>query len=416
MDVQRAPLLDYGYTFSPLDVPRDQFIVAGRAWESCRSGQADPDCFRIMDMSGWWFIWGDVIRLCLLVVLFLWSLIPFPQEARSAGTGYEVIDSVNQVRAANGLAPLNVNGALMAAAQGHSEYMAETGSVSHTGAGGSSPASRAAAAGYAGSGVIENIMSGANLTPHQAVQWWQGDSLHLSTLLSTSSEHAGAGVAASGDTVYITLVVGHTGSGSGSGSSSEPQPLSSAEPEQPAPLVTPEVVIQVEVSTPAADGSVIHVVEQGQTLWEIATAYKIGLYDLYALNGMDESSVIFPGERVLIKAASETPVGSISPTGTDVTASGTTANESTATERSTPEPSPTHKPATQTPAPQTPAVSAGTPFSAGQTGSLLPTPASAGVLQVRGLMNVDPILVVIALIALGGIGLILAGSLLKRGN
>jgi LysM repeat protein len=349
-----------------------------------------------------------LFKLGLLAFFFLGSFFSFLLDAASAGSGYEVIDLVNQVRAANGLAPLEANGALMAAAQGHSEYMAETGSVSHTGAGGSSPASRAAAAGYAGSGVIENIMSGANLTPQQAVQWWQGDSLHLSTLLSTTSEHAGAGVAASGDTVYITLVVGHTGSGSGSGSSSAPQPLSSAGPEQPAPLSTPEVVIQVEVSTPAADGSVIHVVEPGQTLWEIATAYKIGLQDLYALNGMDENSVIFPGERVLIKAPGKTPVGTLLVTETTAAASGTVSSESTATERSTPEPSPTRRLPTRTPAPATPAATAVTPS--------LPALASAGILQDNGLTRIDPILVVIAVIALGGIGLILAGSLLKRGG
>jgi hypothetical protein len=48
--------------FDPLDVPRDQFITAGKAWEMCRAGQADSDCFGIFDMHGWWFIWGNVMR------------------------------------------------------------------------------------------------------------------------------------------------------------------------------------------------------------------------------------------------------------------------------------------------------------------------------------------------------------------
>ena len=48
--------------FDPLDVPRDQFIIAGKAWEMCRSGQAEPKEFGIFDMRGWWFIWGDVVR------------------------------------------------------------------------------------------------------------------------------------------------------------------------------------------------------------------------------------------------------------------------------------------------------------------------------------------------------------------
>jgi hypothetical protein len=48
--------------FNPLDVPRDQFIVGGRAWLMCRSGQADPDSFGIFDMHGLGFVRGDFIR------------------------------------------------------------------------------------------------------------------------------------------------------------------------------------------------------------------------------------------------------------------------------------------------------------------------------------------------------------------
>jgi hypothetical protein len=48
--------------FDPLDVPRDQFIVGGAAWEMCRSGQADADKFGIFDMHGIDFVKGDFIR------------------------------------------------------------------------------------------------------------------------------------------------------------------------------------------------------------------------------------------------------------------------------------------------------------------------------------------------------------------
>lgn len=48
--------------FDPLDVPRDRFIVAGRAWEMMLHGEADPACFGIADMHGPWFIWGNVMR------------------------------------------------------------------------------------------------------------------------------------------------------------------------------------------------------------------------------------------------------------------------------------------------------------------------------------------------------------------
>jgi hypothetical protein len=48
--------------FDPLDVPRDQFVVAGEAWQMSRSGREDPMKFGIFDMHGLWFIRGNVLR------------------------------------------------------------------------------------------------------------------------------------------------------------------------------------------------------------------------------------------------------------------------------------------------------------------------------------------------------------------
>lgn len=52
----------FGIAFDPLDVPRDQFVVAGDAWQLCRGGKADPGAFGILDMHGLWFIAGNVVR------------------------------------------------------------------------------------------------------------------------------------------------------------------------------------------------------------------------------------------------------------------------------------------------------------------------------------------------------------------
>ncbi|MBE7550077.1 MAG: transglutaminase domain-containing protein [Anaerolineales bacterium] len=49
-------------SFNPLDVPRDQFLVGGKAWQLCRTGQADADQFGIFDMKGLWFVRGDFVR------------------------------------------------------------------------------------------------------------------------------------------------------------------------------------------------------------------------------------------------------------------------------------------------------------------------------------------------------------------
>jgi hypothetical protein len=60
MDAVQTAALKLG--FDPLDVPRDAFLVAGEAWRRCRSGEADPDQFGIMDMHGLWFVAGNLVR------------------------------------------------------------------------------------------------------------------------------------------------------------------------------------------------------------------------------------------------------------------------------------------------------------------------------------------------------------------
>ena len=50
--------------FNPLDTPRNKFIIAGDAWQMCRSGLADPDAFGLTHahLQGLWFIAGNVVR------------------------------------------------------------------------------------------------------------------------------------------------------------------------------------------------------------------------------------------------------------------------------------------------------------------------------------------------------------------
>lgn len=48
--------------FDTLDVPRDQFIVGGAAWQMCRSGEQNPEKFGIFDMNGLGFVRGNLVR------------------------------------------------------------------------------------------------------------------------------------------------------------------------------------------------------------------------------------------------------------------------------------------------------------------------------------------------------------------
>jgi hypothetical protein len=47
--------------FDVYDVPRDQFLVAGKAWQMCRTDEADPNRFGLEGMKGLWFIRGNLI-------------------------------------------------------------------------------------------------------------------------------------------------------------------------------------------------------------------------------------------------------------------------------------------------------------------------------------------------------------------
>lgn len=50
--------------FDPLDVPRDRFLVAGSAWQKCRSGEASPGQFGLsfLNLYGAGFVTNNVVR------------------------------------------------------------------------------------------------------------------------------------------------------------------------------------------------------------------------------------------------------------------------------------------------------------------------------------------------------------------
>jgi LysM repeat protein len=73
--------------------------------------------------------------------------------------------------------------------------------------------------------------------------------------------------------------------------------------------ITP--VTPVIVSTPNPDGSIIHIVQYGQTLVMISEAYGVIISEIRKLNGIPENiSDIYEGQRLIIRVAlppTETP-------------------------------------------------------------------------------------------------------------
>jgi LysM repeat protein len=65
--------------------------------------------------------------------------------------------------------------------------------------------------------------------------------------------------------------------------------------------VTPSATLSnIQKLTPEADGKYYHIVQSGETLSWIAAVYDVALIDLMSWNGLNNTSVIRPGERLLL--------------------------------------------------------------------------------------------------------------------
>ena len=150
----------------------------------------------------------------------------------------------------------------------------------------------------------------------------------------------------------------------------------------PQPGVTPIVA-----ATPRSDGSIIHIVQQGQTLVGIANIYEVPIQELLSLNGLTLDSIILPGDEVIVKTADPTPVETepvLIVAGTD---------------------QPTH---TSTPRPTF------TPLADPDQTPVQSTPTALDAEQPQADSNIDPLLLIIGIVAIAGIGLLLWGSVANR--
>lgn len=350
------------------------------------------------------------ISLLLFLALFA-SLAP--KSYAQVGEPWQLISEVNALRASYGLSPYEVDNALMAAAQSHSEYQAQIGTWTHSGQGGSRPHDRAIAAGYGGGAqvyVSENVATGVDLSPATTVyQMWQ-DAVHLETMISTSYRHIGAGVAVAEDgSVYYTIDVGYIAGDPGQG----PAPQPTAAPTLPGgtPAPTALALVPIAVATQGADGSIMHVVQYGQFLENIAKAYGIPLAELLEKNYLNQESVIYPGDKLLIQP-STTPNPLLSETEKPAQAGSSTPSDSPVRT-----PAPTSQPKLP---PPTPLSVEATPVALGavqEPANLTTiTPVKAALAQpAESSRTPDYLLVIVLVLAVSGGGLIALGSAVRRG-
>ncbi len=232
------------------------------------------------------------LLLCLAAA-GLWTAAPVTAAPSSAS---EMIAAVNALRAEYGLEPYGIDAGLNALAQAHSEYQASIQKITHTRADGSGPAE---------AGVIENIGGGMNVGAEYIVRQQWTDYWHRKTLIGFVSASAGAGVAERDGMVYYTFVIRGWGketgvqetqaAGTGGSTAGTPSQF------QGAPTFDPLSAFTV---TPQEDGSVIHAVRAGETVWSIALIYDIASESIVALNGLNATQpVIYEGQRLLLRPA-----------------------------------------------------------------------------------------------------------------
>ena len=251
-------------------------------------------------------------RLTLLILsLCLALLIPFRPVHAQTGSASDLINAVNQLRQSQGLEPYAVSGFLMGFAQSHSDYMASIGRWTHTRADGTTSFDV---------GIKENVAMGNNMSVQHCVNSVWSDWTHMQTMTGFTSGSVGAGVAQADGVVYYTLNVlpGDTVITQPPTTSSNDFVAQVPETETANLLVSASYLI---TSTPNTDGSVIHTVRYGETLWAISEAYAVPIDQILGNSGLSpETTEVMEGQSlIIVPPADPTATPTITSTPTPIT-------------------------------------------------------------------------------------------------
>jgi len=282
----------------------------------------------------------------ILVIILLLALFCLPGMAKAKSSDFvpvfsdasELISGVNTVRSSAGVAALQPNSILDAIAQQQAQYELSIGAQTDSGPNGSRPYQRALAAGYLLAGDLSNggyiaelLYAGVGIGASAAVTWWDNDSYHHSMLVNTTFADVGAGVATSGNTTYFVLVEALSTGGT---------PVAYT-PRAPLNPNTPTIV----PNTPNPDGSIVHIVQPGDTLGSLSMAYNVPLATILSQNALTLKSTIFVGQKIIIRTANTatptqpTSTPTIPPTMTPWPTSTTTSTATALPPSPTPSPS-----------------------------------------------------------------------------
>ena len=271
------------------------------------------------------------------LLLPLVAAVLFSPVRAQSGSAADLINVVNQLRQGMGLAPYVVDSYLMGFAQSHSDYMASIGRWTHTRADGTTSFDY---------GIKENVAMGGNMSVQQSVYTIWSDWVHWQTMTGFSSGRVGAGVAVADGVVYYTLNVLPEDA-----VISQPVATTSSsvsEPTSPTTINLLVAVSQLITATPNEDGSIIHTVSYGETLWTISEAYDVPIDQILTNSGLSQGTTqVNEGQDLIIVPPSDpTATPTVTQTPTPITPSPTVP-------RPTMTPFPTRTPM-PTPTPTTP--------------------------------------------------------------
>lgn len=266
-------------------------------------------------------------RFAPAILVLLCSTAGTTHQPSFESNAHDLIAVVNALRSVYDLPAYGVNSILMVTAQNQADYMAATETVTHLGPGGVPMSQRLLAAGYPLGGdlsaggfrsenIIQMLQSG---TAQQAVNAWMGDTPHQNTMLSEALTEIGAGVAVRNGRVYYVIDCARP---TNSRDLSAGTQILGAEATVPAIAAA---IYPAELSTPNANGEVIHEVRDGETLWQIAISYGVKINDIKSRNNLLGND-IYPGNKLLIRI--EATATAVPPTASELLSATVSASES----------------------------------------------------------------------------------------
>jgi uncharacterized protein YkwD len=239
-------------------------------------------------------------------------------SADNAITAKDLISLVNNLRANNGLQPLTEDSILDGTAQATAQQMADQNLTDHIG----NASDRIMAAGY-GNGrtvtAIEDLYFNSQETTLAVIQAFWADAAHMVPMTDAKYTDIGAGIATSSSgVVYYVVHAAYISGGT-------PTPTINPTDAASASYGPTSAIVPVITSTPHSDGSVYHIVQQGQTCWQIALAYNTTCAILGSINGLDAKYNVYIGKALLmpsptltvtptVTATFPTPTRTITPT------------------------------------------------------------------------------------------------------